>query len=90
MQCSVQINKESLVIDYIYIFLNGSKTEGYSICRKSHSVCMSYVAELTLFRTCSVVQRLLQPASAPLNFVLAVKDSGLVVGDCLSKAEEPD
>ena len=34
-------------------------------------------------------RRLLQQASAPFEFVLAVEDSGLMAEDRLSKAEEP-
>ena len=41
--------------------------------------------------TCSVVQRLLQPASAPLELVPAVEDIGLVVAvDSSGKVEVPD
>ena len=43
---------------------------------------------VTFIRTCSVVQRLLQPASAPLELVPAVEDIGLVAVDSSSKAEE--
>lgn len=47
-------------------------------------------SQVTFIRTCSVVQRLLQPASAPLELVPAVEDIGLVAVDSSSKAEEPD
>lgn len=40
--------------------------------------------------TCSVVQRLLQPASAPLELVPAVEDIGLVAVDSSGKVEVPD
>ena len=47
-------------------------------------------SQVTFIRTCSVVQRLLQPASAPLELVPAVEDIGLVAVDSSRKAEEPD
>lgn len=47
-------------------------------------------SQVTFIRTCSVVQRLLQPASAPLELVPAVEDIGLMVVDSSGKAEEPD
>ena len=47
-------------------------------------------SQVTFIRTCSVVQRLLQPASAPLELVPAVEDIGLMAVDSSSKAEEPD
>lgn len=47
-------------------------------------------SQVTFIRTCSVVQRLLQPASAPLELVPAVEDIGLVAVDSSGKAEEPD
>ena len=47
-------------------------------------------SQVTFISTCSVVQRLLQPASAPLELVPAVEDIGLVVVDSSGKAEEPD
>ena len=40
--------------------------------------------------TCSVVQRLLQPASAPLELVPAVEDIGLVAVDSSGRVEVPD
>ena len=40
--------------------------------------------------TCLVVQRLLQPASAPLELVPAVEDIGLVAVDSSGKVEVPD
>ena len=36
---------------------------------------------VTFIRTCSAVQRLLQPSSAPLKLVPAVEDIGLVAVD---------
>lgn len=55
----------------------------------SHSVPLGEViSHITLLRTCSFA-RLLQQASAPFEFVLAVEDSGLMAEDRLSKAEEP-
>ena len=45
---------------------------------------------VTFIRPCSVVQRLLQPASAPLELVPAVEDIGLVAVDSSGKAEVPD
>ena len=45
---------------------------------------------VTFLRPCSVVQRLLQPASAPLELVPAVEDIGLVAVDSSGKAEVPD
>ena len=47
-------------------------------------------SQVTFIRTCSVVQRLLQPASAPLELVPAVEDIGLVAVDSSGKAEVPD
>ena len=47
-------------------------------------------SQVTFIRTCSVVQRLLQPASVPLELVPAVEDIGLMAVDSSSKAEEPD
>ena len=47
-------------------------------------------SQVTFISTCSVVQRLLQPASAPLELVPAVEDIGLMVVDSSGKAEEPD
>ena len=44
----------------------------------------------TLITSSSVVRRLQQLASAPLELVPAVEHIGLVVVDRLSKAEEPD
>ena len=45
---------------------------------------------VTFIRTCSAVQRLLQPASAPLKLVPAVEDIGLVAVDSSGKVEVPD
>ena len=47
-------------------------------------------SQVTFIRTCSVVQRSLQPASAPLELVPAVEDIGLVAVDNPGKAEVPD
>ena len=45
-------------------------------------------SQVTFIRTCSVVQRLLQPASVPLELVPAVEDIGLMAVDSSGKAEE--
>ena len=45
---------------------------------------------VTFIRTCSAVQLLLQPASAPLKLVPAVEDIGLVAVDSSGKVEVPD
>ena len=45
---------------------------------------------VTFFRTCSVVQRSLQPESAPLKLVPAVENIGLMAMDSSGKAEVPD
>ena len=47
-------------------------------------------SQVTFIRTCSVVQRLLQLASAPLELVPAVEDIGLMAVDSSGKAEEAD